>query len=359
MKNYDEIARDVFRRRDEYESKKRHKQAVLRRVGNVMAALFIAITIVFTAGTCYVLADYFGIGDWFKEYFQDHSESALSTQQQEYIDENAVDIGQSMTCNGVTVTARSAMTDGSVAYILLDIEAPENVDLNALNGHGLGFTHSMKSTNPNKHLISGSSSGFIPQDDGDGRNNTISMLLRINVSITHGSRFTFADGYTRYLYLEDLSAYQEEYPFTQYTIAEGKWAFSLTFSEAVENSVEEMEILSAPIITTGTRLSGADFEMIVTSIKMRGLSAICFYTFADGVRGESSDFGPFQIVMKDGSIVTANPRGGSIYGPAGSGIYTEGYFAYLFDAPVIFDEIDHLLLQDGQIIPMPQNIVSP
>lgn len=352
MKSYEEVAARVLRRRDEYEEKQQKRHAALRRAGTVISAFAIVIALVGTAGTWYVLAEYLGAGDWFKSFFHNEADPTLTTQQQEYIDENAVGIGQSVTCSGISITARSAITDGTTAYILLDIAAPESVDLDVLNGHGLGFKHTLKPYNPNRRATFGGGVSFFPMDDGDGMHNTISMLLRIYVTPVQGSEFTFADGLTRYLRLEDFGAYLEEYPYSRYTIAEGEWSFSFEFTELDDNEVDQIEILSTPIIVTGTRLSGAEFQMIVTSIQLRGLSATCHYTFADGVTAESSDFGPFQIVMKDGTIVTAQPRGAGIYGAAGTGIYTDGHCTYLFDAPVIFDKIDHLVLSDGQEIPV-------
>ena len=56
--------------------------------------------------------------------------------------------------------------------------------------------------------------------------------------------------------------------------------------------------------------------------------------------------------MKDGSVVMAHPRGAGIWGSYGTGVYTDGHCTYLFDAPVVFDQIDHLLLDNSTVIPV-------
>lgn len=99
-------------------------------------------------------------------------------------------------------------------------------------------------------------------------------------------------------------------------------------------------------------MSGSTFPMILSSIQLHGLTAICHYSFPENVQAEASDFGPFTIVMEDGSTVTAEPKSGGIYGIAGSGVYSAGHCTYLFDSPVVFSQIDHLLLADGRIVPV-------
>ncbi len=347
MKNCHEVAENVLRRRDEYRAKQARRHRILQRAGTAISVVVLIICFLGTAGTWYVLAAHLNFGDWYKNYFHNDTDPTLTTLQKEYIDKNAVGIGQSVTCNGISVTVQSAITDGHAAYILMDIAGPAEMDLDALNGHGLGFQHTLKGLNPGRHSVGTLSAGFLSIDDGDGQYNTISMLLRIDVSPPPNSAFTFADGMTRVLRLENFGAYLDEYPYSRYTLAEGEWVFSFVCSETAGNDVAAIQVLDHPITVTGTRLMGDEFEMILTSMHLRALSASCFYTFAEGVRAEASDFGPFKIVMKDGSVVMANPRGAGIWGGWGTGVYTDGHCNYLFDAPVVFDQIDHLLLSNG------------
>jgi len=55
---------------------------------------------------------------------------------------------------------------------------------------------------------------------------------------------------------------------------------------------------------------------------------------------EAIDFGKIQIVMKDGSVVNAYPRSA-----------VSGSVSYVYDAPVLFSEVEHLIIND-QIIPV-------
>ena len=340
MKNSVEVAKNVIQRRDAYQEKKRKKEIAFQRLATSMTAVGLVVCMVLSLGAGYVFAAAFGIIDDFFGFFEKRSGSALSTEQQQYIEQIYAEIGESVTCDGVTVTVQAAITDGKTYYIYLDIIAPEGVSLEDLNGHGLGFNRTLKSENPYRHDVSSVSGGCIPVNDYDGKNNTISMILQTTVMTPYYSEFSFADGYERTLYLENLSAYSDQYPFNQYTIAEGIWNFKFTFAQAAENEQPFMEVLSAPVICHGKRLSGESIRVSVDSIKLNALGATLYYSYLPESVRETTDFGRIQIVMKDGSVINAHPRSA-----------VSGSVSYVYDAPVLFSDIAHLIINE-QIIPV-------
>ena len=340
MKNSKEVASNVLRRRDAYHEKKRRNEVVFQRVTTSLTAVGLVVCLVFCLGVGYVFAAAFGVIDDFLGFFEKRNGSALSEKQQQYVEQACAEIGESVTYDGVTVTVQGAITDGKTYYIYLDIVAPEDVSLEALNGHGLGFTRTLRSENPYRHDVSSVSGGCIPIEDYDGKSNTISMILQTTVMVPNHSDFSFSDGYERTLYLENLSAYSDKYPFEQYTIAEGLWSFRFTFAQAAENDQPIMEVLAAPVICQGKRLSGESFSVSVDSIKLNALGATLYYSYVPGDVREAIDFGRIQIVMKDGSVVNAHPRSA-----------VSGSVSYVYDAPVLFSEVEHLMIND-QIIPV-------
>lgn len=352
MKDYHEVAQDVFRRRDAYEGQKQYKAAVFRCISAAMSGVAAVIMILCTAGTCYVLAASVGVIDDFLGIFADRTNTQLSDKQQQYIEEAVAELGESVSCDGYTVTAEGAFTDGTVAYILLDIEAPEGV---AIDGLGVGFHTAAKEIvrgdNPEKLLnIDGLSMAYIPIDDHDGSDHTTSVLLQISCIRLNGSTYSFADGYARYLELSEIHYYMEEYPYSCEVIAEGNWNFEILFAQT---QAGEVELLTTPIHLPMQRTMTDDYvDTTISSIRMKGLGIDFYYTIdADDVQ-EPGDFGDVQIVMKDGSIVNAHPRTGISVenGTPGNTVFSCNYIA---QAPIVFDEVDHIELGGETVIQMP------
>ncbi len=334
MKHYNEVAENVLRRRDEFDAKKKRRQQAMHRAGTILTAIAMIICFLGTIGTCYVVAVYIGAGDWFKTYFHNQDDPTLTTEQQEYIDDNAAKDIQSVTCNDVTVTVQSAITDGRVAYVLLDISGPDNMVLDEYN-----FS---------SDFILGNGSTYINIDDDDGLANTASLVLRLYTSSPAFSEFSYSGKNTLNLLLKNLYRTQKNAPFTKTTLARGEWRFLIHFD--FPNDTEYLDILKEPITVYSANLYGDPYPFILTSFRLRGLSAECLYTFPEGTTQQASDFGDFQIVMKDGTVVVAHPKSASAQTSGSTEEYPLGDCTYLFDAPVVFDEIDYILLNDGRQI---------
>lgn len=354
MKSYNEVANNVFRRRDEYERKQRHREVVYRRVSAAMSAIAIVVMLLFTVGTGYVLAASLGIIDDFLGIFKNRTDAPLSTNQQQFLEDAVAEIGESISCNGYTVTAQGAFTDGTVAYVLVDVEAPEGV---AIDGLGIGFDTGAKEIirgdNPEKLLnITGLSIAYIPVEDHDGKENTTSVLIQISCVRLKGSTYSFADGYSRYLELEDIHFYGDEYPYARTTISEGNWNFEIVFNEVQEG---EVELLTAPIRMQIQRITVTDYvDATIHSIRLKGMGVMCYYTIdAEDVQ-EPGDFGDVRIVMKDGRVVNAYPKSATVVENGTPGKTTFCCY-YITQAPVIFEEVDHIVIGEDVVIPMPQD----
>lgn len=356
MKSYEEIARNVFRRRKEYEQKQREREAALRRVTTALSAVMIAVMILFSAGTCYVLATSLNIFDDFLGIFTNRANAPLSDNQEQFIEGAVAEIGERVTCNGYTVTAKGAFTDGTVAYVLLDVIAPEGVNIDDL---AVAFHTEAKEIirgeNPDKHLnITGLGITSIPIADNDGKANTTSVLIEISCVRLNGSVYSFADGYARYLELRDLHYYLDEYPYSYTTISDGTWKFEIMFNAVHEG---EVELLTAPMRMQIQRMTVTDYvDATISSIRLKGMGVIFYFTIdADDIQ-EAGDFGEVQIVMKDGSVVNAYPETAARVenGDSGNAVFC---CYYITQAPIIFEEVDHVIVGEKESIQMPQDYV--
>ena len=66
---------------------------------------------------------------WFQMVFTDRSDAPLSSEQIQYIQNNEQIVGQSQTINDWTIDLKSTICDGSTGYLVFQITAPDDVDL--------------------------------------------------------------------------------------------------------------------------------------------------------------------------------------------------------------------------------------
>ena len=66
---------------------------------------------------------------WFQQVFSERSETPLSSEQIQYIQNNEQIVGQSQTINNWTVDLKSTICDGRTGYLVFQITAPDDVDL--------------------------------------------------------------------------------------------------------------------------------------------------------------------------------------------------------------------------------------
>lgn len=69
------------------------------------------------------------VNGWFQQIFSSRSETPLSSDQIQYIQNNEQIVGQSQTINDWTVELKSTICDGSTGYLVFQITAPNDVNL--------------------------------------------------------------------------------------------------------------------------------------------------------------------------------------------------------------------------------------
>ena len=300
MKSPEEMARDVFRKRDAQEARRRKR---LHRLGTTLTAVGVVFCLMVTAGFGYAFAASLGIIQDFLGIFG--SQTQLTPSQQTYVEEHLAEVGESVTQNGFTLTLKVALTDGTAAYLLVDIAGPEDADIEGLALGSVIDFDKLNLADTKSTPIRSSKATFIPISDGDGLQNTLSLVIQYHVFPSPGGEFTLADGKSRILHLENLIYNEKEYPYPERTMAEGVWAFQFAFTKVDDR---ERELLTSPISGSYTQLSGKQVNATIFSFMMKGLSATLYYNLEDGQVQEAGDFGILQFVLKDGSVIEAYPE---------------------------------------------------
>lgn len=368
--------------------RKNRKSAGGRRVAVLIAAVIALMAVTVTAFAAEEIAG------WFQSYFSRHGEKQLTEQQAEYISENEQIIGQSKTESGWTVELRSAIQDGSTGYIILGVTAPEGVYLAPEcdeNGDRqadftFGNTGMAALLNDAPDIltapegVSWGNWGYSWEEDGDGQYNTKNFVIRLNPDMERSTIDPFGDAAEYYIYMENITweyvdedyrqellegkyAGQKDIMFTSEEtkrlyctdiLAEGIWDFSITFTDPDDNDAHDVELLAEPVTTTACvfRSTGpeitdyADVEEAVTltSVVMRHLTVTFCCEDCDGVPSYTLSEENPQVVLKDGSQLKLFS-----YGSSGT-----SYVTLVADQPIVFEEVDHIRMADGTIIPMPE-----
>jgi len=350
MKSSEEMARNVFERRDQYhkrrEKREERREAFCRRASAITMAV---VCVGMLSITC-VLAATINIGDVFRSIFTIRQNESLSESQSAYIDNHAAAIGESVTQDGVTVTIEGAITDGTMAYILVDIVAPDGYFIDSLPlGFNIEFEKLKLAGQENDH-ISSVSMGCIPLSDNDGKENTASMLIQYNIYQFLGSNFSFGDGKARTLQLQNLFYYEDKFPYSLSTVAEGEWIYEFAFTTVDD---KEVELLNHPVAGSYSQISGSKVNATINSILMKGLSATVYYTLAPNEVQEAGDFGTIKVVLKDGNTVNAYPEKAGQISRIENGTLIPNsaghYCTYVFEAPVSYEDVEAIYIGETEI----------
>ena len=257
------------------------------------------------------------------------------------------EIPQEATQNGYTLRLKSVETDGYVARILLGVTAPEGTVLPTEGT--LIFANQWGDLTPASGSVSDSGGTIETIDDGDGKEDTVDLLLVSDCTMADGSA-PFSAGTTWNLHLVDIVYSNWDAAnshLVKDTLAEGEWQFSITFDET-NGDYREMELLASPMTLKaciGWREDGTDAmeEFTVTSFKLRKFSSSLQWNLIPDYHGtkdfgSSADFYSWSdqsgyhsacVVMKDGAEVALPIR----------------------NKVVDLDQVDYVLLPDGTKLP--------
>lgn len=307
-----------------------------RRAGAVLVA---AAMLALAVSACAAVSG----SEWFLDFFARRSQAELEQGQSAYIEANTQNIGKSLTRDGYTLTLESAFTDGTHAFINATLTAPKGVVLGAdsYSAEILDFP-----TNEDGDAFSGGA-GWEYTEDGDRTDNVAGMLFTMDVSAWCWDRISLAEKHTWTVTFGDLTAnWRENWDTEQArvrreTVCEGPWKFTFTFS-AVDD--REIELVSEPVtcVTTNSPFAYGEYiDAQITSFRLRAMSARVQFRFAE-FEERNGDFGNIYVVMKDGSRVLLERSSG---GPNMNG--------YTFDAPIVLEDVDHVLLPNGVELAVP------
>lgn len=372
-------------------AKRKYRAPMYRRTAILIAVVMTMMALSVTA----FASEY--IQNWFVSFFAEKNNSGLTQEQVNYIEENALNINEVQSQNHWNVELKSAITDGDIAYIVIGVTAPEGVSLEQRIVDGvimdrfnpgnlfpiseedaqgvITCSEGIASVSGNYQYVQ----SFTTAEDGDGLPNTKNWIFSLEFCKFDAMKETtisepFGGDIDWTIHIENIvreyedEAYREELLNGKYagqtyviftheetqrlrcveTLAEGIWEFSVNFGE----SGEGVELLDQPITTLASifRKNGPEIwdyehvvdEVKVTSFVLRPLSATIQYDCQGGANFTNHQELRMYAVMKDGSTVELED-----YGSGGVG------FAVLTaKAPIILENVDHILLADGTRIDM-------
>lgn len=370
-------SQDTYRRVMTMSRTKRKNGAPLMRAA-LVAALIAMLAITVSASE--------RVQNWFVSFFAENMDGQLSQAQVEYIEEKAKPVLDSQTHEGWTVELLSAMNDNSTGYIVLGITGPEGVDMTpyifgnqGVRGHFEGLPDMLEFPEELRYF----SWGWTWVEDEDGKANTRNLVIHINPNTKNSGVKPFGEDRVFKLQMinlvreyedenvrrnlagsrqkESFSSLSPEETLLVYQheiIAEGTWEFEVKFESAGTDETV-VQLLSQPVSTKASFMQDIpgggidDFEYVLKDVLLSGIEMdhlTVSFTFANGegmpdliLKLEDELVYP-HVIMKDGSRIRLIP-----YGSDGSSTRN-----LLAEAPLVYEEIDHILMADGTVIPMPE-----
>lgn len=279
----------------------------------------------------------------------DQSQEPLSGQQTE-------NIGQNGEQDGFSLELKSVVYESYTAYATFGLTAPEDTNFSdVLGGHSnvsLGFSDCQTDIPANV--------SYEVLDDGDGKSNTLKIVVSIQPIIRQGAPSAFGSGKTCEIVFSDV-VYNREYEKT--LLASGQWKFVIELAKADSG---ELELLDSPVSTkvwvsrTGASESeGMDAieEVTLTSVRITPLHVEVSFempepsdsfvgvfidaaAFAPPPGTDGADYENIAIVMKDGMEI-------SLFQSMGA----KDVAILTTDSPIVLEEVDCLRMSDGTRIP--------
>lgn len=282
----------------------------------IAAAIMMALTVtVFAAGNG---------AAWFREFFARGGETELSDGQMEFIESNAVMLNESQTVNGYTVTLESYISDGSMAYLKMNIQAPEGVEMSR---SGYRF-ESMAAVYPDGEPACGFLSWALQEKNEDTGEST--YILDLNFIMDDGR-----EDDPVILELTDL--------YNGAKLTEGTWRFEIVLPDTAIELIDEP--FTCPLAHTG---EGESISITITAVRLRAMGIEIMYEPSALEMFEEHHFWTIQAVMQDGSVIEFLPSG---WGKASDSEETDWWVEYHSDI-LSLDEIVCIELPGGVQIPV-------
>ena len=329
---------------------------------------------------------------WFQQIFSARSETPLSSEQIQYIQNNEQIVGQSQTKNDWTVDLKSTICDGRTGYLVFQITAPDGMDLEqyltppSLDDKRLSMGNDSASRKA-AYSLAVASIGTVDRErnywyldsgdwmaDGDGQPNTVLFCMTIRcekmdpnkpmlLEDPFGKDVSFRIrlmGITlEYTNLELQKEIEEKYAGQDYLVdgeeaaglfcsdilTDEEWEFDVTF----DSDNQFMELITKPVFAQAKVWRCADKkqwdtvdsleEVQISSFRVTPFGANISYAPKPDAIGISPRIGEnvedaIYAVMKDGSRIKLDLTGAD---------------ATILQAqtPIVLSQLDYILLEDG------------
>ena len=329
---------------------------------------------------------------WFQQIFSARSETPLSSEQIQYIQNNEQIVGQSQTKNDWTVDLKSTICDGRTGYLVFQITAPDDVDLEqylnppTLDDKRLSMGNDSASRKA-AYSLAVASIGTVDSErnywyldsgdwiaDGDGQPNTVLFCLNIRcekmdpnkpmlLEDPFGKDVSFRIrlmGITLEYKNQELQREIEEKYAGQTYIVDGEeaaglfcsdiltdeeWNFDITF----DSDNQFIELITKPVFAQAKVWRYADEkqwdtvdsleEVQISSFRVTPFGANISYVPKPDAIGISPRIGEnvenaIYAVMKDGSRIQLNLTGNNDT-------------VLQAETPIVLSQLDYILLEDG------------
>ena len=353
----------------------------------VLIAAVIALTLLLVG--CAVAAYANG---WFQQIFSARSETPLSSEQIQYIQNNEQIVGQSQTKNDWTVDLKSTICDGRTGYLVFQITAPDEVDLEqylnppTLDDKRLSMGNDSASRKAS-YSLAVASIGTVDSErnywyldsgdwiaDGDGQPNTVLFCMTIRcekidpnkpmlLEDPFGKDVSFRIrlmGITLEYKNQELQREIEEKYAGQAYIVDGEeaaglfcsdiltdeeWNFDITF----DSDNQFIELITKPVFAQAKVWRYADEkqwetkdsleEVQISSFRVTPFGANISYVPKPDAIGISPRIGEnvenaIYAVMKDGNRIQLNLTGNNDT-------------VLQAETPIVLSQLDYILLEDG------------
>ena len=329
---------------------------------------------------------------WFQQVFSERSETPLSSEQIQYIQNNEQIVGQSQTINNWTVDLKSTICDGRTGYLVFQITAPDEVDLEqylnppTLDDKRLSMGNDSASRKAS-YSLAVASIGTVDSErnywyldsgdwmaDGDGQPNTVLFCMTIRCEkIDPNKPMLLEDPFGKdvsfrirlmgitleYKNQELQREIEEKYAGQDYLVdgeeaaglfcsdilTDEEWNFHVTF----DSDNQFMELITKPVSAQAKVWRYADEkqwetkdsleEVQIASFRVTPFGANISYVPKPDAIGISPRIGEnvedaIYAVMKDGSRIKLDVTG------------TDNMILQA-ETPIVLSQLDHILLEDG------------
>lgn len=295
------------------------------------------------------------LGVWYQNYFAQQSQTELSEEQKTYLNENVIEVAPQQP--GLTI--ESALTDGIRIFMKLRITAPEDVILYPYdNGHAfvypgneapdVAYEDQDVVTLDGKRIYN--SLQYLSVDDGDGLDYTMDYIVSGMLEGTWNQetgeeepldlagktiKIHFRDFYLR-ISNKECTEWEDQ------QIIAGDWEFDIPVTQ---DSLRTRELISQPAegslryldMEAEEKTFAWEENVPIPYITLRALTVDIGFDCP----GTGGDFGEeICVVMKDGSEMTLTARWCGV-----------DFVRYFPDSPMMIDQVDHLIFEDGTVIP--------